>query len=55
MIFNQGACSWITNPAGKPKPVADLDHPASSSGLGDNNGDDDEYDENPFATSPSLF
>ena len=54
MIFNQGASSWITNPSGEPKPVADLDHPASYNGLGDNNGDDDE-DKNPFATSASLF
>ena len=54
IIFNQGACSWITNPAGEPKPVADLDHPAPSYGLGDNNRDDDD-DENPFPTSASLF
>ena len=54
IIFNQGACSWITNPAGEPKPVADLDHLASSNGLGDNNRDDDD-DENSFPTSPSLF
>ena len=51
--FAQGACSRIANPAGEPKPVADLDHPTSSNGVGDNNRDDD--DENPFATSASLF